>query len=194
MNKKEIYEHLAKIYLDASSPKNKKGKPKKNFRNLFFIGLVIIFGVSISSFLLHNKNISLGDKVHITSERALVLQPSNIIKINFNFEPATKEIYSLNLNKLNLQGFKALGFSCRKSDFDDKITLKIEFTNTANQTSEYYIGNLKTYKWQDYKIALSDFKNITNWSKMSNLSFIIEDWNTQKKSGVVYIDNIRLLQ
>ena len=193
MNKKEIYEHLAKIYLDASSPKNKKGKPKKNFRNLFFIGLAIIFGVSISSFLLHNNSISLNDKINITSERALFLQ-SNIIKINFNFDPATKEVYSINLNKLNLQGFKALGFSCRKSDFDDKIILKVEFTNTAKENSECYISNLKAYKWQDYKIALPDFKTITNWSEMSNLSFIIEDWNTQKKSGVVYIDNIRLLQ
>lgn len=193
MNKKEIYEHLAKIYLDASSPKNNKGKVKKNFRNLFFISLVIIFGLSISSFLSRNKSISLNNKINITSERALVLQ-SNIIKINFNFDPATKEIYSLNLNKLDVQGFKALGFSARKSDFDDKIILKVEFTNTAKESSECYISNLKAYKWQDYKIILSDFKNITNWSKMSNLSFIIEDWNTQKKSGVVYIDNIRLLQ
>ena len=193
MNKKEIYEHLAKIYLDASSPKNNKGKPKKNFRNLFFVSLVIIFGVSISSFLSRNKSISLNNKINITSERALVLQ-SNIIKINFNFDPATKEIYSLNLNKLDVQGFKALGFFARKSDFDDKIILKVEFTNTAKESSECYISNLKAYKWQDYKIILSDFKNITNWSKMSNLSFIIEDWNTQKKSGVVYIDSIRLLQ
>lgn len=193
MQKKEIYEHLAKIYLEASSKKSNKGKAKKNFQNPFFLGVVIMLVLSISSFLLYNKNVSLNDKVKISAERALVLQ-NNIIKLNFNFKPATKEIYSINLNKLDVRGFKAVGFSGRKSDFDDKIILKVEFSNVARQNSEYYIRNLKAYKWRDYKVALSDFKNITDWSQMTNLSFIIEDWNTQKKHGVVYIDNVRLLQ
>lgn len=194
MKKKDIYEHLAKIYLEAASTKNNKGTPKNKLNNFFLIGaIILIVGSAAALFLLRNKNLSRYAKLNVTSERALVMQ-SNIVKINFNFNPATKEVYAMNLNKLDMRGFRALGFSVRKSDFDDKIILKIDFANAGRQHSDYYLTNLKSYKWQDYKIDLSDFRNITDWSQMSNLSFVVEEWNTPKKNGVVYIDNIRFVE
>ena len=47
MDKKDIYEHLAKIYLDASS--NKKKKPAvqpRIFKNLFIVSIVFIAALS----------------------------------------------------------------------------------------------------------------------------------------------------
>lgn len=191
MDKKEIYEHLARIYLDASSKKKKKTKEKQGVKNFFLVNLIIISGVGLFLFISH-KNKLITSKPNITSELALVLH-SDIVKLNFNFDPAEKEIYSMNLDGLDLRRFKVLGFSVRKANFDDKITLRIEFTNTLKESSEVYIRDIKSYKWHECHIALSDFKNISSWSEMANLSFIIEERNVKEKKSIVYIDNVRLL-
>lgn len=199
MDKKDIYEHLAKIYLDASS-KNKNQKSQgypKVFRNSFFISLLIIVTLTTLLFINLTKDKSLLTGWYkskpINSEFIFILQ-SDIVKINFNFGPTKKEIYSMNLNNLNLDNFKAIGFSLRKINYQDNIILKVEFSNTVNEKSEIYLNDIPAYKWQDYKISLSEFKDINDWSCMSNLSFIVDEWNTQEKKGIVYIDNIRLLR
>jgi hypothetical protein len=198
MDKKDIYEHLAKIYLDASSKRNKKTKAYPPvFKNPFFISITIVFVVTILLFIVTGRNRSvftdLNQNKPVNYELALVLQP-DIVKINFNFESVKEEIYSINLNKLNLARFKALAFSIRKANYENKIILKLEFINTVNQRSETYINDMPSYKWQDCRINLAEFKDISDWSKMLNLSFIVGEKNTDKKNGIVYIDNVRLLR
>ena len=201
MSKKDIYEHLANIYWNASSKKkNKSIRPHpKIFKNLFFMSIAIIFSLTtllIFMFSSNKKKYVLtnlqGDRF-ISSELVLVLQP-DIVKINFNFDPAKEEIYSLNLNGLDLVKFKALGFSVRKANYQDKIILKVEFTNTFNKKSEIYLNEIPAYKWRDYKISFGEFKDINDWSSMLKLAFIVEEGNTKDKRGVVYIDNIRFLR
>lgn len=196
MDKKDIYEHLAKIYLDASS--KKKNKPKANtafFKTPVFLICVSAFavgtGLFFSAFQKGKVSISLKDrKFH--SETALVLL-TEVTKINFNFDPAKKEIYSIDLSRLDLSLFKALGFSVRKAYYQDDIILKVEFS-AQGKNSEVFVRNLSSFKWQDNKINLSDFKEITDWKGQLNLSFVIEDFNVSEKSGIVYIDNVRLLK
>ena len=187
MDKKDIYEHLAKIYLDASTKRRKKNKEySKIIKSLFFVSIIVIFGIS---FLLLNR---INRNKYLNSEIALVLCPY-AVKINFHFDPAKKEIYSIDLNKLNLAKFKVLGFSVKKANYQDNISLRVEFTNVFKEKSEVYLKNI-AHKWQDYKISLSEFKDISEWSDMLNVSFIVEEWNVKDKRGIVYIDNIRLLR
>jgi len=202
MNKKDIYEHLADIYLDASSKKKKNKSAKlypKIFKNLFFISIAIIFFLTTLLIFMSsgNKNKYVfsnlqGDKP-ISSELTLVIQP-DIVKINFHFDPVKEEIYSVNLNGLDLVKFKALGFSVRKANYQDKIILKVEFTNTFNEKSEIYLNDIPAYKWRDYKIGFGEFKDINDWSSILSLAFIVEEGNTKQKRGMVYLDNIRFLR
>lgn len=200
MVKKDIYEHLANIYLDASSKKKHKRirTNLKIYKHLFFASLAVIFLLSsffISSIINKDKNIfaSLQLRKPFDSELALILQP-NIVKLNFNFGPAQKEAYLINLNGLSLSKFKALGFSLRKADYNDDITLKIEFTDGLTRKSEVYLTDLTSFRWQDCKIDFAEFKNIGDWSSMSSLAFVIEERNAEQKKGIVYIDNIRFLR
>lgn len=187
MDKKDIYEHLAKIYLDASSKKTKQTEVyPRVFKNLFLISIVFIFALGFVLFSNFQK------KKAFDSELALVLLP-DVVKINFHFDPARKEIYALNLNKLNLTRFRALAFSIKKASYENIISLRVEFSTPFREKSEIYFKDIP-HKWQDYKINLSEFKGISDWSEMSNLTFAIEEWNTKDKRGVVYIDNIRLLR
>ncbi len=185
MVKKDIYEHLADIYLDASSKKKKKSKKyQRNFKPLFLISIAIILLLAASLLITLKGRNSL-----LKSEIALVVAPE-AVKINFHFNPAHKEGYSLDLNKLSLSRFNALSFAARRANFKDNIALRIEFTNSFKEKSEVYIKNIPT-KWKEYKINFSEFKNINDWSRMSGLAFIVEEWNVKEKSGVVYLDNVR---
>jgi len=187
MDKKDIYEHLAKIYLDASSKKKKRNKAyPKLFKNLFIVSLFIVIGLTTTLFS------SLPKQRNLHSETALILQ-NDPAKINFNFDPAKKETYTLNLNRLSLAHSKQLAFAVRNMNPKDRITLRIEFTNAFKEKSEVYVRNTPS-KWQDFKIGLSEFKNITDWSEIASLSFAVEEWNASQKKGIVYIDNVRLLK
>ena len=185
MDKKDIYEHLAKIYLDASSKKKKRNKSHlKLFKNLFILSIFIVIGIGTTLFSSSAK------KNNLPSETALFLQngPS---KINFNFDPANKETYTINLNRLNVGRFKQLAFTLKNMNPKDAIALRIEFTNAFKERSEIYVKDIPG-KWLDMRINLAEFKNMNDWSEMTALAFSVEEWNASKKKGVVYIDNIRL--
>ena len=186
MDKKDIYEHLANIYLDASLKRKKQGREYISFKSVVFLSAAFVFGLTALSILNSRK-----DKP-ANSEVALLLQ-TEAIKINFNFDPVKKEIYSINLNKLDLNRFRAVGFSVKKANFQDRISLRVEFANAFREKSEIYVKNIP-HRWQEYRILFSNFKNLTDWSEMSKLSFAVEEWNSQEKRGVVYIDNVRFLR
>jgi hypothetical protein len=187
MDKKEIYEHLAKIYLDASSKRKKKDRKHPiTFKKILWAGIPIAF--IAAGFVIG----PLQNKTPHDSQIVMVLQPETV-KINFNFNPAKKEIYTLNLNKLNLARFTALSFAARKTGYFNKVNLKIELTSRFKEKSALYVRNIP-YKWQDYKINLSDFKGIAMLSSVSGISFIVEEWNSKDKDGVTYLDNISLLK
>lgn len=187
MDRKDIYEHLAKIYLDASNKKKKKTRAHpKTFQNLFLIGISLIIILGLTLFIKARKN------KFFSSEIALVLL-SDAAKINFHFNPAKKESYSFDLKKLDLGRFKALAFSVKKANYQDNISLRVEFISNFKEKSEAYFKDI-SHKWRDYKINLSQFKNISDWSQVSGLSFIVEEWNVKEKKGIVYLDNVRLLR
>lgn len=186
MDKKDIYEHLARIYLDASSQKKKKGKENKRFKIISLAGIALVFALSIWVFNGLHKDKALKSQIQLL----VSLGPT---KINFNFDPAKKETYSITLNKLNLTKFKSIGFSVKRENYFDRISLRVELTNNFREKSEIYIKDIP-HKWQEYKIDFSQFRNINDWSEMTDLSFVVEEWNTKENAGVVYLDNISFLR
>jgi len=190
VNKKEIYEHLANIYLDASSKSSKKRSRIRTYpkavQGLILVSVVLVLGLgsftTYSNF--HNR---------IPSGQVALFLHQGPEKINFNFDPAIKEIFSLDLNMLNLSRYNALGFSVRKTNPNDSISMRVEFTNRFNERSEIYIKDISS-KWVDYKIDLSRFGRKEYWAQMKELAFSIEEWNAKEKSGIVYLDNIRVIK
>jgi len=190
MNKKEIYEHLANIYLDASSKSSKKkSKLRSNpkvIQGVIVIGLITALGLgSAITYFRINKGNPKG-------QIALFLY-QDTAKINFNFDPAKKETFSLNLKQSNLSKYKTLGFTVRKTNSKDIISLRVEFINRFNEKSEVYLKDISS-KWTEQRLDFSRFVKINDWSQMKMLVFSVEEWNTREKSGVVYLDDIRVLK
>lgn len=186
MEKKEVFDHLSRIYLGPSQETTVPPKEHTKIpQHIFLISTLFIAIITGASWFFFGRNRG------VNSETVLVLCP-DVVKINFHFAPAKKEMYSLDLNGLNLNRFKVLGFFLKKSNYADTVALRIEFTNAFREKSEFYLNDIP-HKWQSYRIGLAEFKHISDWSKMSGLSFIVEEWNTKEKKGVVYIDNVRFL-
>ena len=190
MNKKEIYEHLANIYLDASSKSSKKKQRFSSYpkpvQGILLVGLVMVLGLGSFTTYSHIFNRTPAGQI------ALFLH-QDAAKINFNFDPAKKETFSLNLKQLNLSKYKSLAFMVRKTNPKDIISLRVEFINRFNEKSEIYIKNIST-KWTDQKLDFKSFAKMNDWAQMKELAFSIEEWNAREKSGIVYLDNIRVLK
>ena len=183
MEKKDIYEHLAKIYLDTPVHKKKSAENSEDYKLFVFIGIAVVFIFSLFFLIPFSKQKPLNAKT------ALVLSPDPI-KIAYRFDPAKKEIYTFDLMKLNLNGYRTLDFSVKKSNFKDLVSIRIEMINAYNEKSEVYIKDV-SHRWKDSSVSLAEFSEITQWSEMTSLSFIIEEWNTKENTGSVFIDNVK---
>lgn len=190
MNKKEIYEHLANIYLDASSKSSKKRSKIRSYpqavQTLMFVGLALVLGFGGFTTYAHVHH-------HNPPGQIALFLYQDTAKINFNFDPAQKETFFLNLKQLNLSTYKTLAFRVRKTNPKDVISLRVEFTNRFNERAEIYIRDISN-KWTDHKINLSRFGRMEYWTQMKELAFSIEEWNAREKSGIVYLDNIRVVK
>lgn len=190
MDKKEIYEHLANIYLDASLKSTRKKRKLKSYpkpiRNLIIASCVMI--LALGSKTIYSNFNNYGKDAQI----ALFLY-QDTAKINFNFDPAKKETFSLDLKQLNLAKYKSLAFALRKTNPKDTISLRVEFINCFNEKSEVYLKDIPN-KWTEQRIDFSRFAKMRDWHQMKTLAFSVEEWNAREKTGIVYLDNIRILK
>ena len=186
VEKKDIYEHLASIYLDSPAKGKKKSKSRKGLHTARIVSvasIVLLVASLVVIFSYHNPR-------H-TTQLAMELN-HDVIKINFNFDPASKETFTIKLNKIDLSRFKALSFNCRRLNYNQKVSLRVEFNSAYKEKSEVYFAQVPN-KWEQYTVDFNAFKNISDWSSVDSLSFIVEEWNADNKNGVVFIDNVRLL-
>ena len=126
------------------------------------------------------------------SQIAHILE-SNTTKINYDFNQAKEKVAIFDLKNTNLLDFKTLRFRARKSNYQDNLHMRIEFISEFQEDSTFYIKQIPTL-WKDFKIDLTEFKDISDWSRMRQLLFAIDEWNAQLKKGNVYIDNVRFLK
>jgi hypothetical protein len=185
MKKKEIYEHLADIYLSTSKKKKAKSAYSLKFdKNTLFVSIA-----TIAVFVMFMSAIR---QPRSASSIALVVQPQ-AVKINYDLGIIKKEIYSLDLTNMDLSRFRSVAFAVRKSNFSDKVHLRLELNSSFKEVSQVYLPDLKD-KWREVKVNFSDFKGISDWSRLTRISFIVEEWNSKEKRGAVYIDDVKFIR
>jgi len=185
MTRDDIYDHLAQVYLG----KKNKLEQKKKLSPWLVINIVItviIFVGSIyglTAFLTHR-----GDALQNKIIYALNNGP---IRINYNLEypyPAIKS-FSLTIPEMNVAKYKALQFSVRALDAGTPGTIRIEVKTHRNETAFVFVEHVDR-GWKNYQIPFERFQQISDWSQISDVSFVLESWNAQDKQGVILIDDV----
>ncbi|MBM3251781.1 MAG: hypothetical protein FJZ11_03260 [Candidatus Omnitrophica bacterium] len=188
MTREEIYEHLAKVYL------GKKKNKKKNYnltKIILFINLILLILLPAIFFIKTNKAVIAikQEKQEESVSLALNYYPLRLV---YNFKENSPQVrnFSLYLPSINLENSDSLKFSIRGYRNGFPRIIKIALENRKKEKSVYYLDDINT-KWQNITIDLSEFKEISDWTNITKLSFIIEAWNTDNNKCSVLIDDVR---
>ena len=188
MTREDIYDRLAQVYLGKRKEADHK-KKKKQFNAWLLINIVITLIIFASasyglSAFLAQRGSSLRNNIIFSLHRGA-------IRLSYNFEKSMHpiEAFSLTVPQMDIAKYHALQFAIRAKEEGTPGIVKIVIRNKKNEVSAYYVKNVNL-TWREMSIPLSAFEGITDWNSLTEVSFVIETWNAEKKKGLVLIDDV----
>ena len=188
MTRDEIYDHLAKVYLgkrESAAPKKSKSKPIN--RSLLVINIVITAVITIST--VYGFTAFLTRRAGLKSQVFYALN-NNPIRIAYDLNdpyPATKT-FSITIPNKDVSKYRALNVSLRGMDGAYPGIVKVVVGNQKNEQAIYYIQNVQS-NWQKASIPFEKL-NLTDWTTITDVSFVLEAWNVDFRKGTVLIDGV----
>jgi len=187
MTRDEIYDHLARVYLGK---KNKVAEKKRRQINAWLVINVLIAVIIFTSafygftaFLVHRS-----DGLH---NRVIYALNNGPIRLNYNLVnpyPPVK-VFSLAVPQINAAKYQKFEFMIRGAEEGHPGIIRVEVKNRKNEISSVVIDGIKQ-DWRHFEVPFSQFPQITDWSNIEEVSFIIESWNARKSRGMILIDDI----
>ena len=184
--KKDVYEHLAKTFLEN------KSKKKVSNRHVWIFTTLIV----ISCLLLILQLSSLLAKRSYIGQSFYVIQDKSPIEFEYDFTEIGNNkirVMLFNLSDIDLDEYSYLSLAARTKDGGKiKTSLSVQIENSLHEKDSEYISGIVS-EWQTFILPLSDFENVNDWSKVESISFVIEEWNTGVKRDKIYIDEVRFI-
>jgi hypothetical protein len=187
MTRDEIYDHLAQVYLGKKKRTDKKNQRQFNVWLVINIFIAtIIFGSAMYGFtaFLTHRGESLKDKIIYSLNRSPIR-----IKYNIDYPYPPVETFLLSIPDFGAEKYSALEFSVRGLAEGYPGIIRVEVRNAKREISSVMIDDVRL-KWKNHRIPLEKFRQISDWSQVTDISFIIESWNAEKKKGIVLIDDV----
>lgn len=188
MTRDEIYDHLAKVYLGKrENIAPKKSRPKAFNRSLLVINIVITAVITIST--VYGFTAFLTRRADLKSQVFYSLN-NNPIRIAYDLNdpyPATKT-FSITIPNKDASKYRALNVSLRGMDGAYPGIVKVVVGNQKNEQAIYYIQNVGE-NWQRASIPFEKL-NLTDWTTITNVSFVLEAWNVDFRRGTLLIDGV----
>jgi hypothetical protein len=187
MKRDDIYDHLAQVYLGKRSQKDDKKQREFNawlVINIFIT--VIIFSSAfygLTAFLAHRHS--------GLESRIIYSLHKGPIRFDYDFSgdfPPVKT-FALNVPSVDAAQYGGIQFSIRGKEEGTPGVVKVVLKNRRNEEASYYVQGVGL-DWQEFKIPFEEFKQITDWSSLVDISFVLESWNVEKQKGVILIDGI----
>ena len=187
MNREDIYDHLAQVYLGKR--KEVDVKKKKQINAWLVINIFITFIIFASA--TYGLTAFLAQKRSDANSNILFSLHNGPVQLEYNFQDTLhpSESFALTIPKMDITKYKNFQFSIRAKDSGTPGVLKVVLRNDKNEISSYYIQGVGR-KWKEFTVPLEDFKQITDWSTIEDVSFVLETWNVESKKGIILIDNI----
>ncbi|MDP2653939.1 MAG: hypothetical protein Q8Q08_07910 [Candidatus Omnitrophota bacterium] len=189
MTRDEIYDHLAQVYLGKKTGTTQALKKKEQFSAWLLINIgitVVIFASSVYGLtaFLTKRGGAFQDKIIYALHHGPIRVTYNL---NYPFPPV--KTFSLSVPEMNASKYRTLQFSIRGMDDGWPGIVRVEMKNRKNEVDSVIIKDVRL-DWNAVRIPLDEFEQITDWSNVSDVSFILESWNAQKKKGTVLIDDV----
>lgn len=187
MTRDEIYEHLAQVYLGK---KNKtQEKKKKQFNAWLVINIVITLVIFVSSFyglsafLTHRKD-NLQNKI-------IYALNNGPIRVTYNLTSPYPQVktFSLLVPPIHAAKYENLEFAVRGTEEGHPGIVRVELKNQRNEVSSLLVQGIQQ-DWRNFIIPFSEFRQISDWSSITEVSFILEAWNAERAKGVMLIDSV----
>lgn len=188
MTRDEIYDHLAKVYLDKrESVADVKPVPKKSR-----VGLVI--NIVITAFVLvsvvYGLTAFLTQRNDVIQSRVIYSLNNSPIRLNFTLGGNLPQVKGLTLAmpEMDVAKFRRVNVSLKAVEGGNPGTIKLVLANRKEEKASYYLQGIRP-RWQDYSVSFEDL-NLTDWKTLKDISFVVEAWNAERPAGAVLIDNI----
>jgi hypothetical protein len=188
MTRDEIYDHLAKVYLGKrENVLPKKRKPKSINPSVLVINIVVTAVITISTVCGFTAFLTRRDGLKSQVFYALNNNPIRIVYDLNNPYPATKT-FSITIPNKDVSKYKILNVSLRGMDEAYPGIVKVVIGNQKNEQAIYYIQNVGP-SWKKASIPFEKL-NLTDWTTITDVSFVLEAWNVDFRRGTVLIDGV----
>ena len=181
----EIYEHLAKVYLGKQ--KKTSQRKKKQFESPLVrrtAALLVIVGCifGLSAFLMKRNGFAANSVLYSLNERPL--------RISYDLNEPFPQIYSfaIPVPRINISKYSSVSFAIRAVK-GSPGAVKVVIKNKKKEASFYFLRQIHD-RWNKVTIPLSEFKEISDWSNVTDVTFVFEAWNLEKPKGTVLIDDL----
>ena len=187
MTRDEIYDHLAQVYLGKRD--RVEEKKKRQLNAWLVINIVITLVILASAF--YGLTAFLTRRAESFKNSVIFALNNSPIRVSYNLNSPFPQVktFSLTIPKMNVSKYDKLSFSIRGLEEGFPGVVKVVLKNQKNETASFYIKDVRL-KWQELNIPFDEFTQITDWTDLTEVSFVLEAWNAEKKKGVVLIDNI----
>ena len=184
MTKDEIYEHLAKVYLGKRE--GVQPMQAKRFNVWLLINVVITLIILASTMWGFTAFLTRRNELKNSIIYSLNNSP---IRIGYDFsEPFPQsKTFSLALPSLDVSKYQKIKLAIRGLEGSGTI-VKLVVANQKNEQANFFLQNIK-HEWQNFSIPFKDL-NITDWTNITRIGFVLEAWNVEGNQGTVLIDDI----
>ena len=187
MTKEEIFDHLADVYLGKKKKKRKAFNATEIllFVNIIVIAVCVVYFAASSFYRFKERKPKNSDT---SLALALNYYP---LHLTYNFSPQKPQVenFSMHLGAKALDAYNYLGFSIKGSPKGYPRIIKVGIENAKREKSYFYYNGIEP-SWKEVVIPLSEFKEITDWSRVEKVSFVLEAWNVDMGKGMVVVDDV----
>ena len=186
MTRDEIYEHLAKVYLGKRQDAVVEQKKKPVNQPWLVINITITAVLLIST--VYGFTAFLTHKAGLRNQVFYALS-NNPIRIAYDLNdpfPATKT-FAIDV-PVNAAKYATLNFSIRGMNGAYPGIVKLTVVNRKNERAAYFVRNVNA-DWQKVRVPLENL-NLTDWTTVREVAFVLEAWNVDFRKGTVLVDDI----
>lgn len=187
MTRDDIYDHLAQVYLGKRAKTDVKKKQKISAWLVINIFITVMIFVSafygLTAFLTrHDSSLQ---------SRVIFSLHNGPVRIEYDLSDSFSPVktFALDIPSIDAARYNNIQFSIRGKEEGVPGVVKVVIKNRKNEESSYYVQGVG-FDWQEFRIPLKEFKQISDWSSLTNISFVLESWNVDNVKGLVLIDNL----